>query len=405
MKPKSEYGSESAPGEEQKTAVIVLFQASMPPRQALMLRSLKAQGWRIVAVAWDRSGGSRTHKAYDGIVDKWEWVQVEAPTWSARIIYKLPRYYYELRRTISKMPRIDLLILCHAALLPVRFFAPGKCMYEAAEMHSLESSFYFGRLRKLAYPIIRTVEGMLVSRVDGITTVDSKGGWLEKYFLSWNKRVTVIWNTPSLTETADPIEIESLAKRYCGRKVVAFVGGLMREKGLRVAIEAAGQVVKEHKDALFLFIGPLKDDRDALDKLIAQNGVQSHLLFLDSMPYRQMLAHLAHARIGLALHQRDRIFCDVAAGNGRKFYTYMQAGLAIIGPSFGEVGRSVEMADCGLLVDTESVKAVADAISFLLARPEVNERMASNGQKAFQTRFNWEAEEGKFLSFINQVAG
>ena len=81
----------------------------------------------------------------------------------------------------------------------------------------------------------------------------------------------------------------------------------------------------------------------------------------------------------------------------------MQAGVAIIGPRFEEVGKVIKIADRGLLVDTERAEAVAEAIDYLFSHPEERQRMADNGRKAFLERFNWEIEEKKLLSFLNHV--
>ena len=117
-----------------------------------------------------------------------------------------------------------------------------------------------------------------------------------------------------------------------------------------------------------------------------------------------MLAHLRHAKMGLALYQNVAHYPLVSAGNGRKFFSYMQAGIPIIGPSFSEVGLAVRLAECGILVDTEKVNEVSMAINELLDRPETAARMAMNGRKAFLEHFNWEKEEQKFLSLVEKIA-
>ena len=128
-----------------------------------------------------------------------------------------------------------------------------------------------------------------------------------------------------------------------------------------------------------------------------------NILFLPQMPYRQMLAHLHHAKIGLALYQYDHTYPYLSVGNARKLFTYMQAGIAIIGPSFGEIGKSVEIARCGVLINAESVKEVADTIIRFLSDSRGTEQMARNGRKAFLESFNWESEQQKLYSFMNNI--
>jgi glycosyltransferase involved in cell wall biosynthesis len=81
----------------------------------------------------------------------------------------------------------------------------------------------------------------------------------------------------------------------------------------------------------------------------------------------------------------------------------MQAGIPIIGPNFGEVGKAVTMADCGLLVDTENANEVSEAITRLLDRPDEASRMAANGRSAFLEHFNWEKERIRFLNLVETI--
>lgn len=382
-------------------AVIVIFHAALSPRHALMLRSLKRAGWSVSVVAWDRPGHSSVPSGQRALVDQWNWIRVPAPALGGvNLIAKLPRYYYQLLKAFSRISKPELWILCHFWLLGSVFFLSGKKIYDAPEMYGIDWSTRIPALRSIIKPVVSFLEGFLVSRVDGVLTVDSKGGWLERFYRRWNQNVQVIWNVPSRHHDPDIEQVKTLAREYSGQKVVAFIGGLKVVKGLAVAIKAAAAVKAKHPDVLFLFIGSVQDRKERIRRIVQLNRLENNVRLLSWMPYREMLAHLHHAKIGLGLHQRVAIYPFVSAGNGRKFFTYMQAGIPIIGPNFGEVGLVVKMADCGLLVDTENVDEVSEAIIELLERPEKAKCMAANGRKAFLERFNWEKEEQKFLTFV-----
>jgi glycosyltransferase involved in cell wall biosynthesis len=267
-------------------------------------------------------------------------------------------------------------------------------------MYAIDWSTRIPALQSIIKPAVSFLEGFLISRVDGVLTVDSRGDWLERFYRRWNQNVQVVWNVPAKLDDPDLGEVRALSKEYLGKKVVAFIGGLKSEKGFRVAIQAAAIVKETHPNVLFLFIGSMQDDGENVNNLIQAKNLKKNISLLQWMPYRKMLAHLHHAKIGLGLHQRVAIYPFVSAGNGRKFFTYMQAGIPVIGPDFGEVGLVVKMADCGLLVDTENVDKVSEAIIELLEIPEKAESMGEKGRQAFLECFNWEKEEQKFLTFV-----
>ena len=80
----------------------------------------------------------------------------------------------------------------------------------------------------------------------------------------------------------------------------------------------------------------------------------------------------------------------------------MQAGIAVVGPSFKEVGLIVRSTGCGALVDTASAIEVSRAVFRLLEHPEQTQEMGGNGRKAFEERFNWEIEQNKLIKFFNR---
>ena len=388
-----------------REVVMVVFHAKLSPRQRLMLRSLKGLGWSVSVVAWDRRGEHLIPVEYADLVDRWHWVAVRAPIWGGmKLLKSLPLYYRHLFRCVSNINKPDLWIVCHFWLLGCGFFLPGKKLYDASEMHSVDMSFHLRFFRTFTKNFMSFVEGLLISRMDGVLTVDSKNGWLKRLYQRWTPNVEVIWNVPSKLDDPDDHEVSAVAEEYSGRKVVVFIGGLKDKKGLQIALRAANSVSARHHNVLFLFIGTMRSDENKVHTLIQANNLANNIRFLPWLPYREMLAHLIHAKIGLALYQNVAHYSLVSAGNGRKFFSYMQAGIPIIGPSFSEVGLAVRLAECGILVDTEKVDEVSGAINALLDKPETAASMAMNGRKAFLEHFNWEKEEQKFLSLVEKIA-
>ena len=393
-----------------KHLVCLLTTDTLSPRLQLILRAIKADGWRVSVIAWDRTG-TCTHEApkiHDYVyVDDWKWVHVKAPMGSAKLLISLPRFYREVFRIIAafRESRTETMYCAtHFILLPVLIFCKGRRIYDAAEMYILQFSRYLGPFWRLISPLLYMMEGLMVARVDGVLTVDSRKGELERFYRRWNSNVQVLWNVPALCDDPTGPQVKRVAPMMQGRRIVSYVGGGLREKGIRVALESVAEVKKRYPNILYLFIGPIRDDPNDLMKFVERLGIKDNVLFLGPMPYRAMLAYLRHAEIGLALHQKEWIYPHVSSGNGRKFFTYMQAGLAIIGPDFGEVGKAVVLADCGELLDSSNSRTVADAIVALLRDEEKLKRYQFNARRAFEERFNWENEREKLDVFFSRLS-
>ena len=191
------------------TALIILFSDDLPPRQALMLRTLKRLGWRILVIAWDREGDLPDHEGYRDFVDEWLWVRLPAPIWSSRLIFKLPQFYARARRLLSGLPAPELVILTHFFLLPLGYFFSCKKVYDAAEMEYIMLSFYFGPARRLAQPALALLEGLMLRPLDGVTCVDSWQGFFARYLKRWNRLVQVIWDVPAKTAASPEPEAQA----------------------------------------------------------------------------------------------------------------------------------------------------------------------------------------------------
>lgn len=391
-----------------KKAVFILFYDKPSPRQNLFARAVEKRGHETVFIAWNRKGGVARYDALAMGGRDVKWVNVKAPTWSVKIVFALFGYYRGVLRALKEMGgEPDIVFITHLAILPLALFIRGsKKVYDSAELYAFGISLYFGPLAGIARQFISIVEGALTRFVDGVTVIDTKDGALANRLSWWNGDVQVVWNAPDMADDPDDGKVLTLKKEiYEGRKTVSFVGGLMREKGLRVALKAASVVKKRHPDALFVFIGPMKDDREEINRLIESLGVEENVRFFDFMPYRDMLAHAKNAQAGLALFQPVLHYSLISSGTARKYFTYMQAGVPMIGPVFSEAGKILKEADCGVLVDTCDPQAVADAIIKLFDNPDEARRLGENGRRAFETRYNWDIEEPKFLRFLDRIYG
>lgn len=391
-----------------KKAVFILFYDKPSPRQNLFARAVEKRGYETVFIAWNRKGGAAISGALAMGGRDVKWVNVKAPTWSVKIVFALFGYYRGVLRALKEMGgEPDIVFITHLAILPLALFIRrSKKVYDSAELYAFGMSLYFGPLAGIARQFISLVEGALTWFVDGVTVIDTKDGALANRLSWWNGNVQVVWNAPDKADDPDDGKVLTLKKEiYEGRKTVSFVGGLMKEKGLRVALEAASVVKKRHPDALFVFIGPMKDDRDEINRLIESLGVGESVRFFDFMPYRDMLAHAKNAQAGLALFQPVLHYSLISSGTARKYFTYMQAGVPMIGPVFSEAGKILKEADCGVLVDTCDPRAVAEAIIKLFDNPSEARRLGENGRRAFETRYNWDIEEPKFLRFLDRIYG
>lgn len=337
-----------------------------------------------------------------------EWsISVPAPRGSARIALALPKLYYRMAQAIRRL-RPDVIHATHLFLLPLAVAAGrltrGRVVYDAYEMHPLWWSEYVPVGRGLARLSFELCENLLVKWSDCILAIDSRENIFERRLRKWNPSVWTIYNVPKLRAELDHDRVAVIRAKYATRMVVVYVGGVSEKKGLGVALEAVARVREQVPEVLLLLIGtpPIAND-EILTRLNAA-VTSGWAELIGWLPYDHMLEYLGCARIGLALHQPGLPASDIVSrGNGRKFFSYMQASLPIVGPTFGEIGRLVLEEGCGLLVDTTDTNAVAAAILELLHNPERAAELGYRGRAAIETKYNWEIEQGKLVAAYSSL--
>lgn len=272
----------------------------------------------------------------------------------------LPLHYIGLWRQLERMDSSTRLHVTHLLLLPIAIL--WARMRKAYVIY--DSYEFYGEYRWY----LRVLENWLVKRVDGVLTITSVGDIVANRYRRYCDNVEVVLNVPYLRDN-------SVAESE--NHTIAYVGKLSDHKGAGKMEEVLELLKPEYPDA--------------------------KLLLIQNETYDDMLAALSKASIGLALQQPDPYFRLVTYGNGRKFFSYMQAGLPIVAPEFGEIGEVVRQVRCGMLCDTTDAQAVARAITFLWNDPMIAKIMGQRGRKAIEGYYNFNREKSKVLEVYRRT--
>jgi glycosyltransferase involved in cell wall biosynthesis len=384
-----------------ETHVLILNHYNrLSPRVEHEVITLSETGYQVHILSWARSlEPLRPVPLRDVLTTE---IHHPAPHGTLRLLPHLLPFYYKVFRQL-KGQRFDVVHCTHLMLLPLAVFLKrrwhAKMIYDVYEFHLQETKERLPKPFRWLVPLLQWLEGKLVRRTDGVLTIDSAAQELEHYYKRFQPNTAALYNVPDPHPSLDKGKLDVLRGKYANRRIVLYVGGLSEAKGALMALEAARPVIAKHQQVLFLFIGIFqeKSTEERFRKTISDYKLGDHVEFIPWLPYEEMLHYVAISEVGLALHQPIPRFFKVSKGNGRKFFTYMQFGIPVVGPEFGEVGQVVREEGCGLLVDTTNPQAIAQAICHLLSHTEEARRMGERGRRAIQTRYNWSQEKRKLL--------
>lgn len=176
---------------------------------------------------------------------------------------------------------------------------------------------------------------------------------------------------------------------------VAYVGGLERARGIHEMVQAMALTTSDVR----FCVGGSFSEVSFEHIVIAELGWQKtvHLGWLDRAGVKQVLNESVAGLV--TLHPIINYLDALPV----KMFEYMAVGLPVIASDFQLWKQIIEGSQCGLCVDPLDPKSIADAVDYLVTRPEEAERMGLNGQKAVQEKYNWSIEEQKLIDFYKSL--
>lgn len=174
-----------------------------------------------------------------------------------------------------------------------------------------------------------------------------------------------------------------------GRKVVLFVGRLVKEKGITYLIEAMRQI-----DALLVIVGegPVKAE---LEKEASEKNVET--LFLGAKTHEELKTIYASADIF--------VMPSITAQNGGKegfglvALEAMASGLAVVASDSGGISQLIEDGVNGFLCEERNSQELAKKIKILLTDQKMADKM-SQGALDIAARYDYHVLAERFMEVM-----
>jgi glycosyltransferase involved in cell wall biosynthesis len=202
-------------------------------------------------------------------------------------------------------------------------------------------------------------------------------------------RYVVVRNYPLKDEFQRP-EPQARPEPGC----FVYIGGLNRVRGVVEmvrAVELAGPAAR-------LVLAGRFESRS----LEAFCAASPKVTWLGHLGRGELVKLLARACAGLVLFQPAKAHLKALPN---KLFEYMAAGRPVIASDFPLWREIVTEAGCGLLVDPLDPRAIAEAMNYILARPDEAAAMGGRGRAVVEGRRNWEAEFPKLIRFYAALSG
>jgi len=286
------------------------------------------------------------------------------------------------------------------AIVPLlRVFSKGKIIYDVHEHYpnAIMNKYWIPKfVRSVAKIVFELLECLLVPLLDAVIYTTPIVG--ERY-----KRMRVqsvrIENLPLLEMFKG---IDTARRKANDNKVLLYLGGIARTRGVVELIEAFAIVKGKHPDLSLYLVGGFspKSFGESIRSLIIKLGIKEEVKLIPPVPYAQVKNYLSRASIGIVtyLPYPNNMSCLP-----NKLFEYMACGLPIVASDFPLYREVIEDAGCGKLVDPRNPMDIASAVEELLENPEEWETMSQNGCSSFRNKYNWHGEEEKLVDLYEQL--
>lgn len=248
--------------------------------------------------------------------------------------------------------------------------------------------------------VVRLVEKICIRYVDHILVVieESRNRLIQLGVPA--EKISVVMNTPTLERFAcnDSETLISPVEKRKEALSLIYLGLLEWPRGLETAIRAVQEVRMVLPEIKLVIVGSGRDEA-YFKALVTDLSLTEHVQFVGWIDYREAIALIAAADIGLVPHHATASWNTTIPN---KLFDYMSMAKPVVVSNAWPTERIVMEEKCGIVFDEQDPKALGDAI-MKLSEPSVRQYHGRRGKDAVTGKYNWSVDEKRLFRAIEKV--
>jgi colanic acid biosynthesis glycosyl transferase WcaI len=257
-----------------------------------------------------------------------------------------------------------------------------------------------GDARSLLHRGLAKIAGFLYRRSDCVAVVTPA---FEDYLVEhWGvprEKIAVIENGVE-TDLFAP-EAGTAVRKELGAErkfVVSYIGTMGMAHGLDTMIEAAARLRSTNPEIVFLVLGE-GAEKERVIALARERGLDN-LRFVDQQAREKVPAYICASDVCLVLLKKSDVFKTVIP---TKMLEFMSCARPVILGVDGQARTILEEAAGGLAVEPENSDALANAIRYLAANPELAGKLGRNGREFVVRKFSRRETAEKYIRVLESL--
>lgn len=203
------------------------------------------------------------------------------------------------------------------------------------------------------------------------------------------RRAVQVANYVELAHFDTPPQTPSLAQPD-GPSFI-YSGSLSTQRGVLDCLQAFELL--NRPDARLTLVGPLDDADPSMADL--PRRLPPRVRLLPPQPFANIPPLLRSSLAGLVTLHPTPNYLEIIP---TKLLEYMAAAIPVIAYDLPLVRPIVKQSKCGILIEPQDVRAMAEAMAYILDHPEDAKEMGRRGREAVEEKFCWESEKRKLLA-------
>jgi hypothetical protein len=240
-------------------------------------------------------------------------------------------------------------------------------------------------LRKTIGWAVERIENYAAKRFDYIVTATP---YIRDRFRIINRNSIDVNNYPLLSELHN-----SNADWDCKEKLVCYVGGITKVRGIREMLQAIGMTRYS-----MLLAGEFESSVER-DIAVSRDG-WDQVIELGHIDRTEVKEALSRSMAGLVLFHPEPNHINAQPN---KMFEYMSAGIPVIASNFPLWREIIERSISGICVDPLDINEIVNAIKWIMENLEQAKQMGENGRRAVEELYNWEQEGAKLVRIYEEL--
>jgi glycosyltransferase involved in cell wall biosynthesis len=261
-------------------------------------------------------------------------------------------------------------------------------VHENIAFQILDKNYIPRFLRKLIAIIFRIYEINSLKKFDALILAENS--YLKNY-ISLNKRIEIILNLP------DHKLLKNFQKTTRNKMEIFHIGNITNARGFDKIINALKILKKKIPNFFLHYVGNYTEE---LINSVDLNDINKNIKFYGPKSLLDGLEYSKNSIVGISILKPLK---NYQTSYSTKVFEYMAIGLPVITSNFKIYKDIIEKYDCGICVDPNNPKEIANALEIVMKNPSKAMRMGLNGIKAINEKFKWELEEKKLLRLYESL--